>query len=143
MRRIFGFVPARLRNTSDDAFVVTMNGGFGLVRSWEADIEVRNRRRDGTVPAGGNDEISSPLADGPAEDGFEDWDLTSVDALPLRFRRMYFSIALASCSRMRVAIGDSADAGFGLTPRDVVEWEGRGECPVAEKVLMLLAEYVP
>ena len=39
----------------------------------------------------------------------------SVDAvvpLPLRCRSLYFSIASASRSRIRVAIGDSAEAGF-------------------------------
>jgi hypothetical protein len=66
-------------------------------------------------PLGGRevrDDISSPLAEGPTLekllfDPF--WDRVSVDAvpeLPLRARLRYFSIASASLSNIRVAIGD-------------------------------------
>lgn len=63
---------------------------------------------------------SSPFAEGPADekenvDPF--WDFGSVDWLPLRLRRMYFSIASASRSRMREAI---AAAGLG----NVEVWDG-------------------
>ena len=66
--------------------------------------------------------------------------LTSVDPLPLRFRRRYASIALASCSRTRDAIGDSADAG--LEAEDKFGYEvGVGE--EAENVLVLPDEDAP
>jgi len=70
------------------------------------------------------DVMSSPLADGPADEKIDPfWDLVSVDALPLRFRLIYFSIASASRSRIRVAIGDKAAAGLGKGGG----WGGPGE----------------
>jgi len=57
--------------------------------------------------------MSSP-ADGPADENVDPvCDFVSVEALPLRFRLMYFSMASASRSRIRVAIGDNAAAGLG------------------------------
>ena len=58
-------------------------------------------------------EISSPFADGPTLEKlvFDPLcDLVSVEAvpeLPLRARLKYFSIASASLSNIRVAIGDN------------------------------------
>lgn len=67
--------------------------------------------------------------------------LTSADPLPLRFRRRYASIALASCFRTRDAIGDSADAG--LEAEDKLEYEKVGVGEEAENVLVLPDEDVP
>jgi hypothetical protein len=78
--------------------------------------------------------MSSPLAEGPADEKVDPvCDFVSVEALPLRFRLMYFSIASASRSRIRVAIGDRAAAGLckGATG-------GPGE--ETENVPVLLAE---
>lgn len=61
-----GFVPDRFRDSWEP---FTANGGLGLLRSCDADMEGRKRRRGVTVPGSGSDEISSPLADGPADDG--------------------------------------------------------------------------
>lgn len=55
--------------------------------------------------AGGGGEADS-FCDGLSVD--------AVVALPLLCRNLYFSIASASRSRIRVAIGDRADAGFEL-----------------------------
>jgi len=93
-----------------------MVAGCGLLRSCAAEAEGRNRRRgatDPTVTSEFKGLRSSPSGAGPAEELF--WDCVSVDAvvaLPLRWRNLYFSIASASRSLMRVAIGDKADAGF-------------------------------
>lgn len=134
-----GFVPDRLRNESVGvALVVTIDGGCVLLLSWAADNEGRNSFRGVVVPLTGmeaSDVISSPLAEGPAEEKLEPLaDFVSVDALPLRFRLKYFSIASASRSRIRVAIGDNAAAGFG----NGCVWEGPGDD--TENVPVLLAE---
>jgi hypothetical protein len=59
--------------------------------------------------------ISSPLAEGPADEKEPLMDLLfSVEAVPwlsLRLRRRYFSMASASRSRTRLANGESAEAG--------------------------------
>jgi hypothetical protein len=109
-RMVVGFVPARVRGPSGG----TGGGGDLGVRSWAADTDGRSCfRRGATDPCRGREDISSPFAEGPADEGFDEyWDLISVDALPLRFRRMYFSIASASCRSVRVAMGVSADAGL-------------------------------
>lgn len=76
--------------------------------------------------------ISSPFAGGPTFEPF--CDLLSVEEvpwLPLRFRLKYFSIASASRSRIRFAIGDSADAGLTGGPNVLwVEAEPRIELPI-------------
>lgn len=85
-----------------------------------------------------NEAMSSPLADGPAEEKFEPFcDFASVEEvwLPLRFLLMYFSIASASRSRIRVAMGDSEKVGpVAASKEDCV---GAGDC---EKVLLLAEE---
>jgi hypothetical protein len=85
------------------------------VRSCAAEKEGRKRLLGVLDPLTAGDvseEMSSPLAEGPAEEKFDPfWDLLSVDELPDLFRRIYFSIASASRSRMRVAIGDSEIVG--------------------------------
>ncbi len=68
-----------------------------------------------------------------------------VVALPLRCRSLYFSIASASRSRMRVATGDRADAGFGAgCGRRVAElgWE-MGDAEKPNVLLVELAEGWP
>lgn len=86
-----------------------------VVRSCAADTEGRSLR--GVTDPLTNAVMSSPLADGPADANVEPfWDLVSVDEvpwLPLRLRNKYFSIASASRSLMRFAIGDKAEAGLG------------------------------
>jgi hypothetical protein len=141
---VVGLVPARfLDETScETAAVVTMKGGL---RSWAADDEGRRRRRGVTDPrTPGKEAMLSPFADGLEEIGVlpgcaagegNSTVLTSVDPLPLRFRRRYASIALASCSRTRDAIGDSADAGL--------EYEKVGVGEEAENVLVLPDEDAP
>lgn len=139
---VAGLVPERFRDVSWDACVVTMNGGLGLVLSCAADSDGRSRRL-GVGPLAGNDAISSPLAEGPADDGFDEfWDLTSVDPLPLRLRRRYFSIAFASCSRTRLAIGERADAGL-IGCSELEENAGRGEGEGTENVPVLLEDDAP
>ena len=113
-----GLVPERLRNVSGGVtLVVIMEGGCVFALNCAADTEGRKFFRGVLVPLTGrdvSDDISSPLADGPADEKVDPFcDFVSVDALPLRFRRMYFSIASASRSSIRVAIGDSAAAGLG------------------------------
>jgi len=55
----------------------------------------------------------SSVAEGPTEEKVDPFcDFVSVEALPLRFRLMYFSMASASRSRIRVAIGVRAAAGL-------------------------------
>ena len=89
----------------------------------------------------------SPFTDGSEEIGVlpgcaagegDSTVLTSVDPLPLRFRRRYASIALASCSRTRDAIGDSADAGL-----EAEEYEKVGLGEEAENVLVLPDDDAP
>lgn len=65
--RSVGFVPARCRDSC--CWLWMTNGGLGLLRSCEAETEGRKRRRGVTIPETGRDDRSSPLADGPAEDG--------------------------------------------------------------------------
>lgn len=113
-----GLVPARLRNVSGGVTLVVIIEGVSVCAlNCAADKEGRNFFRGVLAPLGGRearDVMSSPLADGPADEKIDPvWDFVSVDALPLRFRLMYFSIASASRSRIRVAIGDSAAAGLG------------------------------
>lgn len=108
-RVVDGFVPARLRTPS----AIALEPGDGLgVRSCAADADGRMRRRGATDPLNGRFAISSPFADGPAEDGLDVCDLISVDALPLRFLRRYFSMASASCCSVLFAMGVRADAGL-------------------------------
>ena len=115
-----------------------IDGVCVLLRSCAADNEGRNTFRGVLVPLARfdeSDDISSPLADGPADEKVDPFcDLVSVDALPLRFRLIYFSMASASRSRIRVAIGDRAAAGLGMTGAS----GGPGED--AEKVPVLLVE---
>jgi hypothetical protein len=113
-----GFVPARLRNVSGGVTpVVIIEGGCVFALNCAADTEGRNCFRGVLAPltiSGVSDVISSPLADGPADEKIDPvCDFVSVDALPLRFRRMYFSIASASRSSIRVAIGESVADGLG------------------------------
>ena len=95
-----GLVPARFLDvvSCDEACVVTMKGAL---RSCAAENEGRKRRRAAIDPlTSGNEARSSPFTDGPEEtrelptgaagEGEESIDsvvLTSVDPLPLRFRR--------------------------------------------------------
>lgn len=97
-----GLVPDRVRNESAVVGVapVVIIEGVGCVYdlSWAADAEGRNIFRGVVLPLagteGGRDMISSPLADGPTDEKFDPLcDLVSVEPLPLRFRRRYFSIA--------------------------------------------------
>jgi len=131
---VVGLVPARFLDVvSCGVCVVTMKGPL--------------RRSD-------NEASPSPFSDGPDETGVLPRGaagdgpagsvvLTSVEPLPLRFRRRYASMALASCSRTRDAIGDSAEAGFETEDNSVLlEYEkpGVGE---AENVLALPDEEAP
>jgi len=111
-----GLVPDRLRKSAvcGDKAVAITDGGSGVVLSCAAEKEVRSRLRGVVEPLIGgdvNEAMSSPFADGPAEENCDPFcDLASVDEvpwLPLRFRFIYFSMASASRSRMRVATGDS------------------------------------
>ena len=67
--------------------------------------------------AGGGEDAESPPCEGPSVD--------AVVALPLRWRSLKLSIAAASRSRIRVAMGDNAEAGFEGLGRRVAElgWE--------------------
>ena len=116
---IAGLVPERVRGSCDELEGIVR--GCGLDRSWAAEADGRNRRRGATEPTVTNDdsaEISSSSSFGGGAGGVDTdscWDGLSVDAvvaLPLRCRILYFSIASASRSRIRVAIGDRAEAGF-------------------------------
>jgi hypothetical protein len=91
-------VPARLLDvvSCEEVCVVTMKGAL---RSCAAENEGRKRRRPATdPPTSGNEARSSPFNDGPEETGVlprgadggvaaDSAVLTSVDPLPLRFRR--------------------------------------------------------
>ena len=93
------------------------------VRSCAAEKEGRRRLRGVLEPLAAGDvreEMSSPLEEGPADEKFDPfWDLLSVDELPDRLRRIYFSMASASRSRIRVAMGDSEMVGgTGALSRD-------------------------
>jgi hypothetical protein len=151
-----GLVPARFLDvvSCEGVCVVTIKGAF---RSCAAENEGRKRRRAAIDPlTSGSEARSSPFTDGPEEtrvlptgapgEGEETPDsvvLTSVDPLPLRFRRRYASIALASCSRTRDAIGDSADAGLEIDDKSaLLEYENTG-VGEAENVLALPDEEAP
>lgn len=88
-----------------------------------AEADGLNRRRGATDPtvtnecraarssssAGGAiDELGVPFCEGESV-------VDAVVALPLRCLILYFSIASASRSRIRVAIGDNTEAGFEAT----------------------------
>ena len=96
-----GLVPDRLRNDSElvgVAPVVIIEGvGWVFDLNCAADADGRNIFREVMALAdieGGRDIISSPLAEGPTDEKFDPlWDFVSVEPLPLRFRRKYFSIA--------------------------------------------------
>jgi hypothetical protein len=103
-----GLVPARWRSSVGEEFDAS-----GPLRSWEAETDGRNRR---CIPSVFFDMLfrevmSSPLAEGPADEKLLEpfCDLLSVDVLPLRVRRMYFSIASASRSRILVITGETLD----------------------------------
>jgi len=89
---VVGLVPARFLDVvSCGVGVVTMKGPF---RSWAAENEGRKRRRAANDPlTSGNEESPSPFSDGPDETGVLPRGaagsvvLTSVEPLPLRFRR--------------------------------------------------------
>jgi hypothetical protein len=87
-----------------------------LLLSCAADNDGRKIFRGVLVPLAWFDEsdvMSSTLAEGPTDEKVDPvCDFVSVEALPLRFRLIYFSIASASRSSIRVAIGDSAAAGL-------------------------------
>ena len=110
-----GLVPDRLRG-SFDAFVVIVSGCV-LLRSCAAEADGRNRRRGATDPSAVMSSLSfgGGAGGGDAESFCDGVSVDAVVALPLRCRSLYFSIASASRSRMRVAIGDRAEAGFGAT----------------------------
>lgn len=116
---IAGLVPDRLRGSP---WLGGTDSGWGFVRNCAAEADGRKRRRGATepiVPIDDSAEISSVSFGGGAGGGDVDslWEGLSVDAvvaLPLRCRSLYFSIASASRSRIRVAIGDNADAGLEL-----------------------------
>lgn len=119
----------------------------GALRSCAAENEGRKRRRAAIDPlTSGNEARSSSFTVGPegiallprgGEETIDSVVLTSVDPLPLRFRRRYASIAFASCSRTRDAIGDSADTGLEMDDKSVLlEYENPGEGE-AENVLAL------
>lgn len=125
---VAGLVPDRFRSISccEEGELWGNVRACGLLRSCAAEAEGRNRRRGATEPtvtSEFNGLISSKGWDGPAEDGFDpfcEWaSVEAVVALPLRCRSLYFSIASASRSLMRVAIGDSADAGLELAANEV------------------------
>ena len=97
-----GLVPDRLRNDSELVGVapVVIIEGVGCVfdLNCAADADGRNIFREVMAPPadieGGRDIISSPLAEGPTDEKFDPLcDFVSVEPLPLRFRRKYFSIA--------------------------------------------------
>jgi len=122
-----GFVPDRIRGSVGwNTFAMSMaedDTDSLPVRSCAAEKEGRKRLLGVLDPLTAGDvseKISSPFAEGPAEEKVDPfWDLLSVDELPDRFRRMYFSIASASRSRMRVAMGDSEIVGgSGALSRD-------------------------
>jgi hypothetical protein len=126
-----------------------MFNASGFVRSCAAEADGR-RRRGVTVPLAtwARDEMSSPSAEGPAEEKNEPFaDLLSVEELPERVRAfMYFSRASASRSRIRFATGDSAveDEWRGEEAPRIIEedeplvlladgpWGDRNECGTAD-----------
>lgn len=124
---VAGLVPERCRAISccDIDGLGLIAGGVGVVLSCAAEADGRNRRRGATEPTAINGCLRSS---GVGATPLADW--LSVDAvvpLPLRWRSLYFSIASASRSRMRVAIGDKADAGL---PDGGMRWD----CPEGEAV---------
>lgn len=68
LRRTTGLVPDRLRGAPSAAvwFAVTMKGGWGLLRSCVAEADVLSRRPVRKTDC--KEVMSSPLADGPAEE---------------------------------------------------------------------------
>jgi hypothetical protein len=106
-----GFVPDLIRGSGvGAALFVTTGSSSALVLNCAADTDGRKSFRGVDDPLGidVNDVISSPFAEGPAEEKDDDpfCDLLSVSELPDRLRFMYFCIASASRSRTRFAIGD-------------------------------------
>lgn len=92
---VVGLVPARFLDvvSCEEVCVVTMKGAL---RSWAAENEGRKRRLAATDPlTSGNEGTLSPFNDGPVETGVLPRGeatavsvvLTSVEPLPLRFRR--------------------------------------------------------
>lgn len=144
-----GLVPARCLGvmSCEGVCAVTTKGCLPWPRSCAADKEGRRRRRGATDPLiFGNEVRSSPFTDGPEETGVlsstaDSTVLASVDPLPLRFRRMYASMALASCSSTRDAIGDSADAGLETEDKsELLEYERAGVGEEARNVPVLFDE---
>lgn len=145
-RALPGFVPARFREASTCDACGGTAAVEGAFRSCAADHDGRNRRLRGVVepvmamvPRA---VISSPFDDGPADvkpGGGATCDLLlSVDEvppLPLRFRRLYFSISSASRSRIRLTMNEACVGVGGFSNRDC---GGPGEG--SENVPLLLAE---
>jgi hypothetical protein len=124
-----GVVPDRMRDSGCcDVFFATTGGVSVEVLNWAADIEGRRNFRGVVDPLDGDvsDPMSSPFDDGPAEEREEPfWDLLSVEELPDRLRIMYFSMALASRSRTRDAIGESENVALvGALSNDGCDSEG-------------------
>jgi len=139
-----GFVPDRIRDSGCcGAFSATTGGSSIEVLSCAADIDGRNSFRGVDDPLDGevSEVMSSPFAEGPAEEKDEPfWDLLSVEELPDRLRFMYFSMASASRSRMRVATGERENVGLaGALRRDGCDSMGEVtenvlEVPVADRL---------
>lgn len=114
--RCSGSVPDRLRD-SDCRVEFGDTRGCGAARNCAAEADGRSIRRgatDPTVTSDCKDAISSSPDFLPLDDTADPFsDGVSVDvvaALPLRCRSLYFSIASASRSRMRLAMGDRLGA---------------------------------
>lgn len=114
-----GSVPDRFRVSSWREAEVEFGDimGWGVPRNCAAEADGRSSRRRGatdpTVTRDWRDAMSSSPdfpPDDTAEPFSEGVSVEAVAALPLRCRSLYFSIASASRSRMRVAMGDSPAA---------------------------------
>jgi hypothetical protein len=128
-------VPDRVRSISRDDEPFMEFDVLSL--SWAADAEGRSKRRGATDPFT-NDRISSLVVAEPTDEPFCDGAVSAdvvleVPALPLRFLNLYFSIASASRSSIRVAMGDNTLEGLRARFR-LKEGEG------TENPLVLLAE---
>ena len=132
-----GFVPDL--DLSISWLALLTNTGPPLLLSWAALTEGLRNLLDCTEPFtkasfGGTASSQSAPFRCPTESVCDGASVDVVPALPLRFLRLYFSIASASLSNIRVVIGDNVLYDIGVP--ELMEMGGEG----TEKVLAVPAD---